>query len=216
MKHVKDKMIPAVLILVLLVIWEAAVDLLHIPLYVLPSPLEVVKALFTEGAELFSHGLTTVGEGLLGILIASALSLVLGISMDWFPAVRKGLYPILVGTQTVPMIVMAPILIIYMGFGMAPKILTVVLMCFFPVAVSFADGLQRVDEEYVHLVRSYGADRWKAYCLVKIPGSAAGTVFRTESGSDLQHQRCCSRRVAWFPEGTWLLPVKGKEQLYAG
>ena len=55
MKHVKDKMIPAVLILVLLVIWEAAVDLLHIPLYVLPSPLEVVKALFTEGTELFSH-----------------------------------------------------------------------------------------------------------------------------------------------------------------
>ena len=161
MKHVKDKMIPAVLILVLLVIWEAAVDLLHIPLYVLPSPLEVVKALFTEGTELFSHGLTTVGEGLLGILIASALSLVLGISMDWFPAVRKGLYPILVVTQTVPMIVMAPILIIYMGFGMAPKILTVVLMCFFPVAVSFADGL----------VRSYGADRWKAYCLVKIPAA---------------------------------------------
>lgn len=171
MKHVKDKMIPAVLILVLLVIWEAAVDLLHIPLYVLPSPLEVVKALFTEGTELFSHGLTTVGEGLLGILIASALSLVLGISMDWFPAVRKGLYPILVVTQTVPMIVMVPILIIYMGFGMAPKILTVVLMCFFPVAVSFADGLQRVDEEYVHLVRSYGADRWKAYCLVKIPAA---------------------------------------------
>ena len=154
MKHVKDKMIPAVLILVLLVIWEAVVDLLHIPLYVLPSPLEVVKALFTEGAELFSHGLTTVGEGLLGILIASALSLVLGISMDWFPAVRKGLYPILVVTQTVPMIVMAPILIIYMGFGMAPKILTVVL-----------------DEEYVHLVRSYGADQWKAYCLVKIPAA---------------------------------------------
>ena len=62
MKHVKDKMIPAVLILVLLVIWEAAVDLLHIPLYVLPSPLEVVKALFTEGTELVSHGLTTVGD----------------------------------------------------------------------------------------------------------------------------------------------------------
>ena len=122
--------------------------------------------------------------------------------MDWFPAVRKGLYPILVVTQTVPMIVMAPILIIYMGFGMAPKILTVVLMCFFPVAVSFADGLQRVDVE--------------SLLPGKDTGSAAGTVFRIESGSDLQHQRCCSRRVAWFPEGTWLLPVKGKEQLYAG
>ena len=90
MKHVKDKMIPAVLILVLLVIWGGSSGPAAHPLYVLPSPLEVVKALFTEGAELFSHGLTTVGEGLLGILIASALSLVLGISMDWFPGCAKG------------------------------------------------------------------------------------------------------------------------------
>ena len=90
-------------------------------------------------------------------LIALILSLAPGVLMDCFPAVRQGLYPILVATQTVPMIVMAPILIIYMGFGMLPKIFTVVLMCFFPVAVSFVDGLGRVDSEYVHLVRSYGA-----------------------------------------------------------
>ena len=69
------------------------------------------------------------------------------------------------------MIVLAPILIIYMGFGPGPKILTVVLMCFFPVAVSFSDGLSRVDEEYVHLVRSYGAGKWGAYRLVKIPAA---------------------------------------------
>lgn len=77
----------------------------------------------------------------------------------------------MVVTQTVPMIVLAPILIIYMGFGPGPKILTVVLMCFFPVAVSFSDGLSRVDEEYVHLVRSYGAGKWGAYRLVKIPAA---------------------------------------------
>lgn len=96
---------------------------------------------------------------------------------DSFPAIRGSLYPILVVTQTVPMIVMAPILIIYMGFGMAPKILTVVLMCFFPVAVSFADGLARVNEEYVHLVRSYGAGKWKAYWLVKIPAAIPEPCF---------------------------------------
>ena len=91
--------------------------------------------------------------------------------MDCFPLMRQGIYPILVVTQTVPMIVMAPILIIYMGFGIGPKILTVVLMCFFPVAVSFSDGLAQVDEEYVNLVRSYGAGRFMAYRLVKIPAS---------------------------------------------
>ena len=85
-------------------------------------------------------------------------------------------------TQTVPMIVMAPILIIYMGFGMAPKILTVVLMCFFPVAVSFADGLQRVDEEYVHLVRSYGADRWKVAATYSISGAVVGEWLGSQKG----------------------------------
>ena len=100
---------------------------------------------------------------------ALVLALALGILMDCFPMIRQGLYPVLVVTQTVPMIVLAPIFIIYMGFGAAPKILTVVLMCFFPVAVSFSDGLSQVDAEYVHLVRSYGAGQWKTYCLVKIP-----------------------------------------------
>ena len=171
MKKHSDKVIPAVFIGALLLIWELCVRIFRIPLYVLPSPVSVVQALIEERVGLWGHAVVTTEEALIGIGIALVLSLALGVLMDCFPAVRQGLYPILVVTQTVPMIVMAPILIIYMGFGMAPKILTVVLMCFFPVAVSFADGLQRVDEEYVHLVRSYGADRWKAYCLVKIPAA---------------------------------------------
>ena len=112
-----------------------------------------------------------MAEALAGVAISLVLALVLGILMDCFPMIRQGLYPVLVVTQTVPMIVLAPIFIIYMGFGAAPKILTVVLMCFFPVAVSFSDGLSQVDAEYVHLVRSYGAGRWKTYCLVKIPAA---------------------------------------------
>ena len=208
MKHVKDKMIPAVLILVLLVIWEAAVDLLHIPLYVLPSPLEVVKALFTEGTELFSHGLTTVGEGLLGILIASALSLVPGCakgtlsysgsdpdgSHDRYGSDPDHLYGIWNGTED--------------PYGSSY------------VFLSSGSQFCRRTAAGRRRICTSGALLWGRPVESLLPGkdtgSAAGTVFRTESGSDLQHQRCCSRRVAWFPEGTWLLPVKGKEQLYAG
>ena len=113
-------------------------------------------------------------EAVIGILLSLILAIVLGILMDCFPLVRQGVYPLLVVTQTVPMIVLAPILIIYMGFGIAPKILTVILMCFFPIAVSFSDGLAQVDEEYVHLVRSYGASRLSAYRLVKIPAAIPG------------------------------------------
>lgn len=171
MKKYQQQMIPAVFILVLLAVWEGAVQLFQIPLYVLPSPGQVVQTLITEAGTLWGHALVTTMEAVAGIAIALVLALFLGVAMDRFPVVRQGLYPILVVTQTVPMIVLAPILIIYMGFGAAPKILTVVLMCFFPIAVSFSDGLSQVDEEYVHLVRSYGTGRWGAYRLVKIPAA---------------------------------------------
>lgn len=171
MKRYQQQLIPAAFILVLLVVWEAVVRIFHIPLYVLPSPVQVVQTLFSEAGTLWGHALVTTTEAVVGIVIALVLAIILGVAMDRFPVVRQGLYPVLVVTQTVPMIVLAPILIIYMGFGAAPKILTVVLMCFFPVAVSFSDGLSQVDEEYVHLVRSYGTGKWGAYRLVKIPAA---------------------------------------------
>ena len=171
MKTYAQKLIPLLFILTLLAVWEGAVLLFHIPLYVLPSPIQVVKTLISESATLAGHAAVTVMEAAAGIAISFVLAVFLGIVMDCFPVIRQGLYPILVVTQTVPMIVLAPILIIYLGFGIAPKILTVVLMCFFPIAVSFCDGLAQVDEEYVHLVRSYGAGRFGAYRLVKIPAA---------------------------------------------
>ena len=157
-----QKIVPILFLASLLVIWELACKLFSIPLYVLPSPVQVIQSLFTESATLSHHAAVTVMEAVIGILLSLILAIVLGILMDCFPLVRQGIYPLLVVTQTVPMIVLAPILIIYMGFGIAPKILTVILMCFFPIAVSFSDGLAQVDEEYVQLVRSYGASRLSA------------------------------------------------------
>ena len=98
----------------------------------LPSPVQVAETLVQELPVLALHARVTVAEALAGVVISLVLALALGILMDCFPMIRRGLYPVLVVTQTVPMIVLAPIFIIYMGFGAAPKILTVVLMCFFP------------------------------------------------------------------------------------
>ena len=232
-----QKIVPILFLASLLVIWELACKLFSIPLYVLPSPVQVIQSLFTESATLSHHAAVTVMEAVIGILLSLILAIVLGILMDCFPLVRQGIYPLLVVTQTVPMIVLAPILIIYMGFGIAPKILTVILMCFFPIAVSFSDGLAQVDEEYVHLVRSYGASRLSAYRLVKIPAaipallsglkvsatySISGSVshdhpdFRIESSGHLQHQLRRGRGVDCLPEWSWLLPDSGKKWLYAG
>ena len=131
MKQTSERLMPAFFILGLLVLWEGAVRIFGIPLYVLPSPVQVAETLVQELPVLALHARVTVAEALAGVAISLVLALVLGILMDCFPMIRQGLYPVLVVTQTVPMIVLAPIFIIYMGFGAAPKILTVVLMCFF-------------------------------------------------------------------------------------
>lgn len=165
------KSLPVVLICALLLLWEACVRMLHIPLYVLPAPTQVIAALISDIPTLARHAWVSLAEALLGMGISLALALVLGVLMDAFPTFKRCVYPVLVITQTVPMIVLAPIFIIYMGFGLAPKILTVTMMCFFPIAVSFADGMAEVDAGYVNLLRTYGASRLQLYTLAKMPAS---------------------------------------------
>ena len=194
----------------LLAVWELSVKIFGIPLYVLPAPTDVAAAFGTEWETLAGHGAVTTLEALAGIGISFILALALGILMDWFPAVKKGVYPLLVVTQTVPMLVLAPIFIIYMGFGIGPKILTVVLMCFFPVAVSFSDGLGRVDEEYVHLVRSCGAGKWSAYRLVKIPAALPSLLSGLKVAATYSISGAVVGEWIWAQEGLgyYLLRVK--------
>ncbi|MGN1007232.1 MAG: ABC transporter permease, partial [Aristaeellaceae bacterium] len=121
---------PAAALLLLLLVWEGLVRALSVPSYVLPAPTRMFAALWTDRATLASHACVTVLEALGGMGISLACAVVLGILMDANEGIKAAIYPILVVTQTVPMIVLSPILILYLGFGLAPKILTVVLMCF--------------------------------------------------------------------------------------
>ena len=165
------KLAPVMVVAVLLIIWELVVQLLDIPLYVLPAPSDMLKTFVTEFPILAGHAGVTVMEALVGMEISFFVGILTGIVMDAMPLVRRCIYPILVVTQTVPVIVLAPIFIIYMGFGYAPKILTVVLMCFFPIVVSFCDGLGEMDQGYLNLVKTYGGSKWQIYRIVKIPAA---------------------------------------------
>lgn len=167
----KKNTLPILVFGFLLIFWEAAVRLLSVPLYVLPAPSRIALALLAEKSVLLRHAAVTMLEAVCGILISLVLSLAFGILMDCFPRLRRSLYPVLVITQTIPMLVLAPLFIIYFGFGMTPKILTVILMCFFPIVVSFSDGLSQVNPDAIHLIRSYGAKTPDLYRLVKIPAS---------------------------------------------
>jgi ABC-type nitrate/sulfonate/bicarbonate transport system permease component len=164
--------VPAVVFILILAVWEIGVNITNTALYILPAPSKIALALISERDVLIMHGAVTLEETVFGLMIAAVLGIILAIVMDRFSLFRIAIYPLLVVSQTVPVIVLAPIFIIYLGFGLAPKILIVVLMCFFPIVISFADGLRQVDKNQVNLARLFGAGELKVYTMVKIPAAA--------------------------------------------
>lgn len=170
------KAAPALVIVGLLILWEALVRIFQIPVYVLPAPSQIILTLFNDFQNFMMHSATTMMEALVGMLIAFIVAIVIGIIMDAVPIVKDCIYPILVVSQTVPVIVLTPILIIYLGFGYAPKILTVVLMCFFPIVVNFSDGLSVIDEGYKNLIMTYGGSKWQLYRIAKIPSAMISLI----------------------------------------
>lgn len=167
---------PVLVIAGLLLIWEAVVRIFEIPLYVLPAPSAMIATFFMEFPILISHAGVTVMEALVGMGISFLVALVIGVMIDGLPLFKRCIYPILVVTQTVPVIVLTPIFIIYMGFGYAPKIVTVVMMCFFPIVISFADGLGQMDAGYMNLVKTYGGNKFQLYWIVKIPSAMIALI----------------------------------------
>ena len=150
-------------------IWEILGRLLKVPAYILPVPTQIFQSLITEFNVLLTHSLVTLTEALIGLVLAAILALVIGIAMDACQPVKWAIYPHLVISQTIPILVLGPIFSIWFGFGMTPKILMVVLMCFFPISVAFTDGLKNVNQKKITLLKTYGASTRQIYQRVKIP-----------------------------------------------
>ena len=167
----KQLIIPVLTFLGLIGVWEMLIWLMEVPSYIIPAPSKIVLAMVSEREVLLLHGIVTMKETLIGIFVALVLSVVLAVIMDRFKLLYSAAYPILVVSQTVPVIVLAPIFIVCFGFGILPKILIVVLMCFFPIVISFADGMRQVDVNQVNLVKLLGAGSLKQYFYVKIPAA---------------------------------------------
>ncbi|MBM3714000.1 MAG: ABC transporter permease [Actinobacteria bacterium] len=118
-----------------------------------------------------SHILITLYETLVGFTISIFLSVAISIIMDALISVRRTLYPLLVISQTIPIIILAPLFIIWFGYGYLPKIIIVILICFFPITISLLQGLVTVDKDFIDLMRSMGAGKYQIYRLVKIPSA---------------------------------------------
>ncbi len=165
---------PSAFFIALLAVWEAVSRLGAVPAFVLPAPSMVIVTLFTEFKAISGHILITLYETFTGFFISIILSILIAILMDSIPVIRKTLYPLLVISQTIPIIILAPLFIIWFGYGYLPKIIIVILICFFPITVSLLQSLSSTDKELLSLLKSMGATRFQIYRFVKIPSSLPG------------------------------------------
>lgn len=170
-QNITNKAAPVISVAVIGIVWLIVSEGGLIPAYMLPSPVEVVKAFFSEFTILMSHARVTLQEAVYGLLIGTGLGFVFAVLMDRFEFLYKALYPVLVVTQTIPTIAIAPLLVLWMGFSMAPKITLVVITTFFPITVSLLDGFKSVSPEEINLLRSMGAGRLKIFRHIKFPSA---------------------------------------------
>jgi len=179
-------------------LWELLVRALHVPDYLLPTPSAVARDFATDHGVLLSATWVTLEEVLLGFGIAFAAGLALAIALHLSSVLRRALYPILIASQTIPIVVLAPILVILMGYNIKPKLVIVALICFFPIVVNGVDGFRSVDPEFVRMMRTLDASRLSIFRRIEFPTglplifsgtriaatyAAIGAIFGEWSGS---------------------------------
>ena len=183
----------------LLVAWELIVRLGHVPEYLLPAPTQILADLKTDWVILWPAMLVTLREVLIGFVIATVAGVGLAVVLHLYGPLRRAVYPILIGSQTIPIVVLAPILVILFGYGILPKLVIVALICFFPIVVNGIDGLRAVDEDFIRMMYTLDATRLGIFRRVEFPGAlpsffsgmriaatfaAIGAVFGEWSGSN--------------------------------
>lgn len=162
-------LVPAVILLAVLAAWEALTRLRDIKAYVLPSPSLIVRRLSTDWPTLVFHFQVTLLEMLLGFGLAFVVAMTLGVLIAHSPAIRRGLYPFVIASQTVPVIAIAPVLIIWFGYNILPRVLVTALLAFFPLTVNTVTGFHAVEMELVNLFRSLNATRTQIFFKLSLP-----------------------------------------------
>ncbi len=167
--------LPALLLIaVLLGAWEGYVDTGGVDSLILPPPHEVASSLWNDRGLLWGSFLVTAREVLLGIVLATALGLVLALAIHFFHTVRVAVLPLVVASQAIPIITLAPVLVFWLGFGIFPKLLVVALVSFFPIVITTLDGLASVDPNLLKLMRTFDATRLRTFRQIEFPAAVPG------------------------------------------
>jgi ABC-type nitrate/sulfonate/bicarbonate transport system permease component len=176
LKHLLDRFLSIGFILLLIGFWEWSVRYFEIKNYILPAPSAIYSALLRQYPLLLVHTRVTVYEAVTGLVVSIGVALVLAGTMNRSPLIKRLLYPIFVISQTIPIIALAPLMMIWFGLGTLPKIIIVVLICFFPLVISMTEGLESVDQDLIDLMRVMGASPSRIFFSVQLP-SALPSVF---------------------------------------
>ena len=168
----KKFLAPACAVVALLAVWQGVCSAGLVPNFMLPSPVEVVCALVADFPLLLSHTWTTLSEAALGLAIGVAVGFGFAVLMDKFETFYLAFDPLLTVSQTVPTVAIAPLLVLWFGYGLMPKVLLVVITTFFPVTVALASGFRSVDPDQIDLLRTMNASEWQIFRYAKLPAAA--------------------------------------------
>jgi ABC-type nitrate/sulfonate/bicarbonate transport system permease component len=160
---------PLAVLIALFAAWEIYVSVSGVNVVTLPAPSRILDAGYANRSLLWDHSLVTLKETVLGLIVSITCGVALALLIDASGVARRALYPLLVGSQTVPVVVLAPLMILWFGFELTPKIIVVTLYTFFPITVAFASGLAATSPEALVLMRTLGAGRLKTLLLLKVP-----------------------------------------------
>ena len=163
--------VPTLTVACILALWQAVVAFGIVPNFLLPSPVQVVYALAADASLLAMHSAATLTEAALGLVIGTGVGFVVAVLMDRFQTVSLALDPIVTVSQTIPTVAIAPLLVLWFGYGLAPKVVLVVISTFFPITVSLVGGFRSVDPDLIDLMRTMRASRWQIFWKVKMPAA---------------------------------------------
>lgn len=167
MKFLRNILILASLIL----LWEGIVVLCQLPPYILPTPTEVLQSSYQNALLIQREMLPTLVETILGLILGSLLGCFAALMMAFCRPIKLWLLPVLIMSQALPTFAIAPLLVIWLGYGMAAKIATTIIMLFFPVASAFFDGLRRTESGWLALAKTMQAKKWRVFCFIRIPAA---------------------------------------------
>ncbi len=191
-------LLPVAAVIVVLGIWELYVDAAGVDSLVLPAPHAILQALYDDRGTLWHNLKPTAAEIVLGILLASLAGLLAAVALHLSTLARKTLYPLLVASQAIPFVTLIPVLIVWLGFGLLPKLVVIALVCFFPILVTTLRGLESVDPDLIKLMHTFDAGRRQTFWRVELPSAlpglftgvklaavyaVIGAVFAEQSGS---------------------------------